>query len=111
MSVACVPVSWFRLGIAEARASSARLLAGLDSMLQRSGWMIAPSVFLELGAKGRIRLILESPQRQPIRWKFFFVHKRVHRIAARKRCRLLQRHRNSLGNTRRRLMISASLSD
>ena len=46
-----LPVSWFRLGLLK-RALPARLLAGLDSILQRSGWMIAPSVFLELRLTG-----------------------------------------------------------
>ncbi|MCY4062967.1 MAG: class I SAM-dependent methyltransferase [Chloroflexi bacterium] len=46
-----VPVSWFRLGLLK-RALPARLLAGLDSVLQRSGWAISPSIFLELRLPG-----------------------------------------------------------
>lgn len=46
-----VPVSWFRLGLLK-RALPTRVLAGLDSLLQRSGWTVAPSIFLELRLKG-----------------------------------------------------------
>ena len=46
-----VPVSWFRLGLLK-RALPLRLLAGLDSVLQRSGWAISPSIFLELRLPG-----------------------------------------------------------
>lgn len=42
-----VPVSWFRLGALK-RALPTRLLAALDAVLQRSGWTVAPSVFLDL---------------------------------------------------------------
>ncbi len=50
-----VPVSWFRLGLLK-RALPLRLLACLDSMLQRSRLAISPSIFLELrlpGAPGK----------------------------------------------------------
>jgi len=46
-----VPVSWFRLGLLK-RALPARFLAGLDSILQRSRWTIAPSIFLGLQLRG-----------------------------------------------------------
>lgn len=46
-----VPVSWFRLGLLKTVLPT-RLLAGLDSLLQRSGWAIAPSIFLDLRLKG-----------------------------------------------------------
>ncbi|MCY3864392.1 MAG: class I SAM-dependent methyltransferase [Chloroflexi bacterium] len=46
-----VPVSWFRLGLLK-RALPLRLLTGLDSILQRCGWAISPSVFLELRLPG-----------------------------------------------------------
>ena len=51
-----VPISWFRLGLLK-RSLPTRLLAALDRLLQRSGWTIAPSVFLDLrlndGSRGR----------------------------------------------------------
>ena len=52
-----VPVSWFRLALLK-RALPTSALAGLDSLLQRSGWSIAPSIFLDLrraGASGERR--------------------------------------------------------
>ena len=45
-----VPVSWFRLGLLK-RTLPVRFLAGLDTILQRSGGTIAPSVFLDLQLK------------------------------------------------------------
>ncbi|MCY3833433.1 MAG: class I SAM-dependent methyltransferase [Chloroflexi bacterium] len=45
-----VPVSWFRLGLLK-RWLPTRLLAASDALLQRSGWTIAPSVFLDLRLK------------------------------------------------------------
>ena len=60
-----VPVSWFRLGMLKS-ALPTRFLAGLDSLLQRSGWTISPSIFLDLqlsGASGNRR---QSPQRDPL---------------------------------------------
>ena len=67
-----VPVSWLRLGPLKRRLP-ASLLAGLDSVLQRSGWAISPSIFLDLrrtgGSGGRVvsasadpREILRCPQ-------------------------------------------------
>ncbi len=41
------PVSWFRLGLLKS-ALPTQFLAGLDSLLQRSGWTISPSIFLDL---------------------------------------------------------------
>lgn len=46
-----VPVSWLRLGPLK-RKLPASLLAGLDSVLQRSGWAISPSIFLDLRRAG-----------------------------------------------------------
>ena len=46
-----LPVSWFRLGALK-RTLPARLLARFDSVLQRSGWAISPSVFLDLRRSG-----------------------------------------------------------
>ena len=42
-----VPVSWFRLGLLK-RWLPANLLAGSDGILQRTGWRISPSIFLDL---------------------------------------------------------------
>lgn len=55
-----LPVSWFRLGLLK-RALPTRLLAGLDSLLQRTGWAISPSIFLELQLTGA------SDKRGPLR--------------------------------------------
>ncbi len=41
------PVSWLRLGLLK-RALPVGLLTALDSALQRSGWAISPSIFLDL---------------------------------------------------------------
>ena len=46
-----LPVSWFRIGALK-RTLPARLLAGFDSILQRSGWGISPSIFLDLRRSG-----------------------------------------------------------
>ena len=46
------PVSWLRSGLLK-RALPTRLLAGVDSILQRSGWTISPSIFLDLHRGGR----------------------------------------------------------
>ncbi len=48
-----VPVSWFRLGILK-RSLPTRLLTELDMLLQRSGWTISPSVFLDLQFKSQM---------------------------------------------------------
>jgi len=42
-----LPVSWLRIGALK-RTLPARLLAGFDAVLQRSGWAISPSIFLDL---------------------------------------------------------------
>ena len=44
-----VPVSWCRLPLLKARLP-AGLLARVDALLQRSGWLFSPSVFLDLRA-------------------------------------------------------------
>ncbi len=46
-----VPVSWLRLGILK-RMLPVGLLTALDSALQRSGWAISPSIFLDLQLQG-----------------------------------------------------------
>ena len=46
-----VPVSWFRLGALK-RALPMGLLVGLDGLMQRTGWSLSPSIFLELKASG-----------------------------------------------------------
>lgn len=47
-----VPVSWFRLGLLK-RTVPTGILSGLDKVLQKSGWMISPSVFLDLELTGQ----------------------------------------------------------
>ena len=42
-----VPVSWLRLGLLK-RTLPTGLLANIDALLQRSGWPISPSIFLDL---------------------------------------------------------------
>ena len=42
-----IPVSWFRLGLLK-RHVPVSLLAGADGILQRTGWRVAPSIFLDL---------------------------------------------------------------
>lgn len=42
-----VPVSWLRLGILK-RTLPMTVLSGIDNLLQRTGWRLAPSVFLDL---------------------------------------------------------------
>ncbi len=46
-----LPVSWFRLGLLKGIAP-ARLLADMDAVMQRSGWEISPSIFLDLQFTG-----------------------------------------------------------
>ncbi len=45
-----VPVSWMRLGLLK-RTLPTGLLAQLDSLLQRTGWTISPSIFFDLRLK------------------------------------------------------------
>jgi SAM-dependent methyltransferase len=47
-----VPVSFFRLGLLK-RLMPSRVLAGLDGLLQRTGWLVAPSVFTRNRATGQ----------------------------------------------------------
>ena len=60
-----VPVSWFRIGLLK-RTLPMRLLAGMDSVLQRSGWPISPSIFLDLQLKGTRGNRAVSPSRDPL---------------------------------------------
>ena len=46
-----VPVSWLRLGLLK-RTLPTGLLANIDALLQRSGWPISPSIFLDLQLRG-----------------------------------------------------------
>lgn len=46
-----LPVSWLRIGALK-RTLPAQLLAECDSVLQRSGWAISPSIFLDLRRSG-----------------------------------------------------------
>lgn len=48
-----VPVSWFRLGLLK-RHLPTDLLAGADGILQRTGWRISPSIFLDLRCGGSL---------------------------------------------------------
>lgn len=62
----CVlPVSWFRLGLLK-RWLPARLLAAMDSVMQRSGWAISPSVFLDLQRAGASGANEASPSADPL---------------------------------------------
>lgn len=47
-----VPVSFFRLGILK-RTMPANLLVNMDSVLQKTGWKIAPSIFTKNAATGQ----------------------------------------------------------
>ncbi len=60
-----VPVSWLRLGFLKS-ALPTRFLAGLDSLLQRSGWTISPSIFLELRLGGGSGNRALSPSSDPL---------------------------------------------
>jgi len=53
-----VPVSWFRLGLLK-RTVPTGVLSGLDNLLQKSGWMISPSIFLDLELTGESESQLE----------------------------------------------------
>ncbi len=57
-----VPVSWFRLGLLK-RALPTALLARLDAAMQRTGWALSPSIFLDLvAARGdRVNAGKEDP--------------------------------------------------
>ena len=46
-----VPVSWLRLGLLK-RMLPTGFLANIDAVLQRSGWPISPSIFLDLQLRG-----------------------------------------------------------
>lgn len=60
-----VPVSWLRIGLLKRRLP-ASLLAALDSVLQRSGWAISPSVFLDLRRAGDSGERVVSPSTDPL---------------------------------------------
>jgi ubiquinone/menaquinone biosynthesis C-methylase UbiE len=46
-----IPVSFFRLGLLK-RTVPANVLVGLDSVLQKTGWLVAPSIFTKNIARG-----------------------------------------------------------
>ncbi|MDQ7026280.1 MAG: methyltransferase domain-containing protein [Anaerolineae bacterium] len=56
-----IPVSFFRLGLLK-RTIPVGVLVGLDTMLQKTGWLIAPSIFTKNQAigSGADNLIVES---------------------------------------------------
>lgn len=65
------PVSWLRLGLLK-RTLPLPLLTGMDSLLQRTGWRLSPSIFLSLqlggvtgGATGRTE---PAESRDPLEW-------------------------------------------
>ena len=60
-----VPVSWFRLGLLK-RTIPTSILSGLDGILQKSGWMISPSVFLDLELVGHTQNQLHFGQDNPL---------------------------------------------
>jgi SAM-dependent methyltransferase len=55
-----VPVSFFRLNALK-RLVPTDVLVGLDSALQRTGWMITPSIFIRSTAQGQSPTNLEAP--------------------------------------------------
>ena len=60
-----VPVSWFRLGLLK-RTLPTAVLARLDSVMQRSGWTISPSVFLDLQLNGAASKPLAAGASDPL---------------------------------------------
>lgn len=60
-----VPVSWLRLGLLKS-ALPTGFLAGLDSFLQRSGWTISPSIFLDLQLRDASVGRGQSPPSDPL---------------------------------------------
>jgi len=60
-----VPVSWFRVGLLK-RSVPTSILSGLDSIVQKSGWKISPSIFLDLELTGHSESHLEIGQDNPL---------------------------------------------
>lgn len=60
-----IPVSWFRLGLLK-RTMPTSILSGLDSLLQKSGWTISPSIFLDLQLNAQSENQLELGQENPL---------------------------------------------
>jgi ubiquinone/menaquinone biosynthesis C-methylase UbiE len=60
-----VPVSWFRVGLLK-RSVPTSILSGLDSIVQKSGWKISPSVFLDLELTGQTDSQLDIGQDNPL---------------------------------------------
>ena len=46
-----VPVSWLRLGLLK-KTLPTSVLSGIDSLMQRTGWRVSPSIFLDLQLGG-----------------------------------------------------------
>jgi len=60
-----VPVSWFRVGLLK-RSVPTSILSGLDSIVQKSGWKISPSVFLDLELTGQSESQLDLGRENPL---------------------------------------------
>jgi len=60
-----LPVSWLRLGHFK-RSLPTVWLAGLDALLQRSGWAVAPSVFLDLRAPPSAPRLAAPSSQEPL---------------------------------------------
>ena len=60
-----VPVSWFRVGLLK-RSVPTSILSSLDSIVQKSGWKISPSIFLDLELMGQSESQLDIGQDNPL---------------------------------------------
>lgn len=60
-----VPVSWFRVGLLK-RSVPTSILSGLDSIVQKSGWTISPSIFLDLELTGQTENHVDVGQDNPL---------------------------------------------
>ena len=60
-----VPVSWFRVGLLK-RSVPTSILSSLDSIVQKSGWKISPSIFLDLELTGQTESHLDFGQDNPV---------------------------------------------
>ena len=59
------PVSWLRLGILKKTLPIA-MLSKIDSVLQRSGWRLSPSIFLSLGLGSAPHVQTAAASREPL---------------------------------------------
>ncbi len=62
---AVAPVSWFRLGLLK-RALPTAMLANLDTLMQRTGWQVSPSIFLDLGLRREETATTVSASEDPL---------------------------------------------